>query len=79
MKKAIDCPQKSLFCIVYYDAIVLKIKPCLNFKYIYVQRTNYLNVQNGIGMLINFGTPSLTYKRMVNLKKFELIQKLVIL
>jgi hypothetical protein len=29
-----------------------------------------------LGMLINFGTPSLTYKRMINLKKFELIRKI---
>jgi hypothetical protein len=27
-------------------------------------------------MLINFGTPSLTYKRMINLKKFELIREI---
>jgi hypothetical protein len=26
--------------------------------------------------MINFGTPSLTYKRMVNLKIFELIRKI---
>ncbi|WP_428831830.1 GxxExxY protein [Flavobacterium yafengii] len=35
----------------------------------YSQLTNYLKCTNlELGMLINFGTPSLTYKRMINLK-----------
>ncbi|WP_339921715.1 GxxExxY protein [uncultured Flavobacterium sp.] len=35
----------------------------------YTQLTNYLRCTNlELGMLINFGTASLTYKRMINLK-----------
>ncbi|EIA10374.1 GxxExxY protein [Flavobacterium frigoris] len=35
----------------------------------YAQLTNYLKCTKlELGMLINFGTSSLTYKRMINLK-----------
>ncbi|WP_368670298.1 GxxExxY protein [Flavobacterium sp. K5-23] len=35
----------------------------------YAQLKNYLKCTNmEMGMLINFGTPSLIYKRMINLK-----------
>ncbi|WP_121366193.1 GxxExxY protein [Flavobacterium limicola] len=47
------------------------IKKALNFiiKLIYMQLTNYLKcTKMELGMLINFGTPSLPYKRMINLR-----------
>jgi GxxExxY protein len=55
---------------VCYDAIILEIKavPQIPVTF-YMQVENYLKCTNmELGMLINFGTPSLTYKRMINLK-----------
>jgi GxxExxY protein len=55
---------------VCYDAIILEIKavPQIPVTF-YMQVQNYLKCTNmELGMLINFGTPSLTYKRMINLK-----------
>jgi GxxExxY protein len=55
---------------VCYDAIILEIKavPQIPVPF-YMQVQNYLKCANmELGMLINFGTPSLTYKRMINLK-----------
>jgi GxxExxY protein len=38
----------------------------------YAQLTNYLKcTKMELGMLINFGTPSLTYKRIINLKHLD--------
>ena len=51
------------------DTIVIEIKALLQIPFtFYAQLTNYLKCTNmELGMLINFGTPSLTYKRMINL------------
>ena len=55
---------------VCYDTIVIEIKAVSQIPItFYTQLTNYLKCTNQeLGMLINFGTPSLTYKRMINLK-----------
>lgn len=55
---------------VCYDTIVIEIKAVSQIPVtFYTQLTNYLKCTNmELGMLINFGTPSLTYKRMINLK-----------
>lgn len=55
---------------VCYDTIILEIKAVSQIPVtFYTQLTNYLKCTNlELGMLINFGTPSLTYKRMINLK-----------
>ncbi len=58
---------------VCYDSIVLEIKAV---SYIpdafYAQLRNYLKCTNmELGMLINFGTPSLTYKRIINSKNSD--------
>lgn len=55
------------------DNIILEIKAV---SYIpdtfYAQLKNYLKCTNKeLGMLINFGTPSLTYKRIINLKNSD--------
>lgn len=53
---------------ICYDKIVLEIKS-VNFmpKAFYVQLTNYLTAtKQDLGILINFGQPSLDYKRVVN-------------
>ena len=54
---------------VCYDTIVIEIKAVSQISFtFYAQLTNYLKCTNmELGMLINFGTPSLTYKRMINL------------
>ena len=54
---------------VCYDTIVIEIKAVSQIPFtFYAQLTNYLKCTNmELGMLINFGTPSLTYKRMINL------------
>lgn len=53
---------------VCYDAIVLEIKAVSQIPDIfYAQLKNYLKCTNmELGMLINFGTLSLTYKRIIN-------------
>ena len=55
---------------VCYDSIIIEIKAVSQIPVtFYTQLTNYLKFINlELGMLINFGTPSLTYKRMINLK-----------
>ncbi|MFV7236950.1 GxxExxY protein [Flavobacterium sp. ZB4R12] len=55
---------------VCYDSIIIEIKAVSQIPVtFYTQLTNYLKCTNlELGMLINFGTPSLTYKRMINLK-----------
>lgn len=55
---------------VCYDTIIVEIKAVSQIPVtFYAQLTNYLKCTNmELGMLINFGTPSLTYKRMINLK-----------
>lgn len=55
---------------VCYAAIIIEIKavPQIPVTF-YMQLTNYLKCTNlELGMLINFGTPSLPYKRIINLK-----------
>ena len=55
---------------ICYDEIIVEIKAVsLIPTAFYAQLQNYLKCTNmELGMLINFGTPSLTYKRMINLK-----------
>ena len=55
---------------ICYDSIIIEIKAVSQIPVtFYTQLTNYLKCINlELGMLINFGTPSLTYKRMINLK-----------
>lgn len=55
---------------VCYDAIIVEIKAVSQIPVtFYQQLTNYLKCTNmQLGMLINFGTSSLMYKRMINLK-----------
>ena len=58
---------------VCYDSIILEIKAV---SYIpdtfYAQLKNYLKCTNmELGMLINFGMPSLIYKRLINLKNSD--------
>lgn len=54
---------------VCYDTIILEIKGVSQIPIaFYAQLKNYLKCTNiELGMLINFGTPSLTYKRIINL------------
>lgn len=58
---------------VCYDTIILEIKAVSQIPVaFYTQLKNYLKCTNlELGMLINFGTPSLTYKRILNSKKLE--------
>ena len=55
---------------VCYDTIIIEIKAVAQIPTaFYAQLQNYLKCTNmELGMLINFGTSSLTYKRMINLK-----------
>jgi len=55
---------------VCYDSIILEIKAVTLIPIaFYAQLKNYLKCTNTeLGMLINFGTPSLTYKRILNSK-----------
>ena len=55
---------------ICYDTIILEIKAVSQIPVaFYAQLTNYLKCINlELGMLINFGTSSLTYKRIINLK-----------
>ena len=52
---------------VCYDKIILEIKACDSLNDLhYAQVLNYLSATNfKLGILINFGTKSLTYKRLV--------------
>ncbi len=58
---------------VCYDAIIVELKAVTQIPSVfYAQLQNYLKCTNmELGMLINFGTPSLTYKRIVNSKKLD--------
>jgi len=51
-----------------YDNIVVEIKASSNLvKSDFEQTGNYLKaIRVKLGLLVNFGTPSLTYKRLVN-------------
>ena len=53
---------------VCYDSIIVELKAVTQIPSVfYAQLQNYLKCTNmELGMLINFGTPSLTYKRIVN-------------
>ena len=55
---------------ICYNEIIVEIKAvALIPTAFYAQLQNYLKCTNiELGMLINFGTPSLIYKRMINLK-----------
>ena len=55
---------------VCYDSIIVELKAVTQIpSVLYAQLQNYLKCTNmELGMLINFGTPSLTYKRIVNPK-----------
>ncbi len=55
---------------VCYDSIIVELKAVAQIPSVfYAQLQNYLKCTNmELGMLINFGTPSLTYKRIVNSK-----------
>lgn len=55
---------------VCYDNIILEIKAVSQIPSAFnAQLKNYLKCTNmELGMLINFGTSSLTYKRIINLK-----------
>jgi len=66
---------------VCYDSIILEIKAItLILTACYAQLKNYLKCTNTeLGMLINFGTTSLTYKRILNSNnsyKFAKIRKI---
>lgn len=56
---------------VCYDSIILEIKAVTQIPIAFnAQLKNYLKCTNmELGMLINFGTPSLFYKRIINSKK----------
>jgi GxxExxY protein len=58
---------------ICYDNIIVELKAVTQIPSVfYAQLQNYLKCTNmELGMLINFGTPSLTYKRIVNSKKFD--------
>ncbi|MHB1108617.1 MAG: GxxExxY protein [Lutibacter sp.] len=53
---------------VCYDTIILEIKAVAQIPIVFnAQLKNYLKcTKMELGMLINFGTPSLTYKRILN-------------
>jgi GxxExxY protein len=55
---------------VCYDSIIVELKAVAQIPTVfYAQLQNYLKCTNmELGLLINFGTPSLTYKRIVNSK-----------
>jgi GxxExxY protein len=55
---------------ICYDTIIVEIKAVSQIPVaFYAQLTNYLKCTKlELGMLINFGTSSLTYKRIINLK-----------
>ena len=55
---------------ICYDTIVLEIKAVSQIPAtFYAQLKNYLKCTNmELGILINFGMPSLNYKRIINLK-----------
>ena len=58
---------------ICYDSIIVELKAVTQIPSVfYAQLQNYLKCTNmELGMLINFGTSSLTYKRIVNSKKFD--------
>jgi GxxExxY protein len=53
---------------VCYDSIIVELKAVAQIPSVfYAQLQNYLKCTNmELGLLINFGTPSLTYKRILN-------------
>jgi len=63
-------PLKKYFRadFVCYDAIILELKATQYNVDAFVQQTlNNVKATNlKLGLLVNFGTPSLTYKRVVN-------------
>ena len=58
---------------ICYESIIVELKAVTQIPSVfYAQLQNYLKCTNmELGMLINFGTPSLTYKRIVNSKKLD--------
>jgi len=65
-----DVPLKKYFIadFICFDKIVIEIKAAsFLHKDTEAQTINYLKSTNyPVGLLINFGTPSLTYKRILN-------------
>ena len=53
---------------VFYDSIIVELKAVTQIPSVfYAQLQNYLKCTNmELGLLINFGTSSLTYKRILN-------------
>jgi GxxExxY protein len=53
---------------VCYDSIIVELKAVAHIPSVfYAQLQNYLKCTNmELGLLINFGSPSLTYKRILN-------------
>ena len=66
-EKLNKCYRADFVC---YDSIILEIKAVSHIPDIfYAQLKNYLKCTNKeLGMLINFGAASLSYKRIINLK-----------
>lgn len=56
---------------ICYEKIILEIKSVNNIPIaFYSQLNNYLTaIKHELGILINYGNPSLTYKRILNTKK----------
>lgn len=56
---------------ICFDKIVLEIKSVKQIPVsFYAQLNNYLTAtKKDLGILVNFGTPSLTYKRIINNKR----------
>jgi GxxExxY protein len=53
---------------VCYESIIIEIKVCRKIPVIlYSQLTNYFVYKMELGILINFGMPSLFYKRIINM------------
>lgn len=58
---------------ICYDSIILEIKAVQQIPIVfYAQLKNYLRcTKMELGMLVNFGTTSLIYKRIINLKNSD--------
>lgn len=65
--KSTKLPHKFYADFVIFDKIILEIKSMSGLADEHMAQTmNYLKVSgNGLGLLVNFGQPSLQYKRIV--------------
>ena len=65
--KGIKLPHRFYADFVLMDKIILEVKGMSGLVDEHVAQTlNYLKVsENKLGLLVNFGTPSLQYKRIV--------------